>query len=155
MNTFQILSSVFIFLCSTMGVVCCVIFIFIVAIDRRCRTLIILITLNSILAGFITNIIYASQAIYQMLSDTPDILCPFRGFLLHCSTGLFCHTLYIQTLYRLFVTVFAQRRYLQSKRVIMSIVMIQWFISITFAIPILLLGRIKFQADGQICQVFV
>jgi hypothetical protein len=53
------------------------------------------------------------------------------------------------------VTVFAQRRYLQSTRVIMSIVIIQWFISITFAIPILLLGRIKFQADGQICQVFV
>jgi hypothetical protein len=141
-------------LCSTMGVVQCLLFIIIVAIDHRCRTLIILITLNSTLAGLVTNIIYASQAIYQMISDTPDILCAFRGFLLHMSTGLFYHTLCIQTLYRLFVTVFAQRRYLQSTYGIISIVSFQWFISITFGIPILLIGRIMFQQDGRICQVF-
>lgn len=90
-----------------------------------------------------------------MLSDTPDALCTFRGFLLHCSTGLFYHTLCIQALHRLFVTVYAQRRCLQSRCVIVSIVVTQWLISITFAIPILLIGRIKFQAKDRICQVII
>jgi uncharacterized membrane protein len=87
--------------------------------------------------------------VYQMLSDTADVLCVFRGFLLHCSAGLFYHTLCIQALYRLFVTVYAQRRTLQSSRVFLSIIVIQWLISIIFGIPILLIGRIIFQANGQ------
>jgi len=143
------------FLSSIIGIVCSLIFIAVVAFDRRCRTLIILITLNSTLAGLIINVIYASQSVYQMLGDTPDVLCVFRGFLLNCSTGLFYHTLCIQALYRLFVTVYAHRRSLQSKYVIGSTIIIQWLISIIFAIPILLMGRIKFQIEVPICQVFV
>lgn len=155
MEIFEIFSSIFMFLCSILGVICSLIFISRVVILRcRCAP-IIFIGFNSALAGFITNIIYASQAIYQMLSDTPDILCEFRGFLLHCSTGLFYHTLCIQALYRLFVTVYAQRRSLQSTCVIIPIVIIQWLISITFAIPFLLMKRIKYQASGRICQVIL
>jgi len=132
-----------------MGVICSLIFIGRIGIIRCRYTPIIFISLNSASAGFIINIIYASQAVYQMLSDTPDALCTFRGFLLHCSTDLFYHTLCIQALHRLFVTVYAQRRCLQSRCVI------QWLISITFAIPILLIGRIKFQAKDRICQVII
>jgi hypothetical protein len=153
MDAFQTLSSIFMLLCSIIGIICSFIFIVIVAIDRRCRTLIILITFNTALAGFIINIVYASQAVYQLLSETSDSLCPFRGFLLHCSTGLFYHTLCIQAFYRLFVTVYARRKYLQSTPFILSLVIIQWLISITFAIPILLMNRIKFQPVSRICQV--
>ena len=116
---------------------------------------IILITLNTTIAGLIINIIYSSQAIYQMLDESDDVLCPFRGYLLHSSTGLFYHTLCIQSLYRLSVTVFAQRRFLQSKSMILLIIIIQWVISSTFGIPILLLDRIIYQENGRICQVFL
>ena len=153
MDAFQTLSSIFMLLCSIMGIICALIFIAIVAIDRRCRTLIIFITFNTVLAGLLINIVYASQAIYQLLGDTSDILCPFRGFLLHCSAGLFYHTLCIQAFYRLFVTVYAQRRHLQSTPFIISIIILQWIISVTFALPILLMNRIKFQTQGRICQV--
>jgi hypothetical protein len=151
-NQFEILSSLFMLLCSTLGVICSLIFIGKVWIHHRC-TLSILIDFNSALAGIIINIIYASQAVYQLLSGTSDSLCVFRGFLLHCSTGLFYHTLCIQAFYRLFVTVYARRRYLQSTSFILSLVIIQWIISITFAIPILLMNRIKFQPVSRICQV--
>ncbi|CAF0727905.1 unnamed protein product [Adineta steineri] len=153
MDMFQIVTSLFMLFCSVLGVVCSLIFIVIVFLDRRCRTPIVLISLNTAIAGFIINTIYASQAIYQMISDSSDVLCIFRGFLLHSSTGLFYQSLCIQAIYRLFVTVFAQRRNLQSKYVIIPIIVIQWIISSTFGIPILLMKRLQFQETGRICQV--
>ena len=155
MDIFQMVSSLFMLLCSTVGIVCSFVFIIVVIIDRQCRTTIILVPLNTTIAGLIINIIFGCQAIYQMLNESDDVLCPFQGFLLHSSTGLFYHTLCIQSLYRLSVTAFAQRRFLQSKTVILSSIIIQWFISITFGIPILLLGRIIYQENGRICQVFL
>lgn len=153
--TFEILSSLFMVLFSTIGVICSSIYIGRVITIRRRWTLAILIDINSAFAGFIINIIYISQAVYQLLTDVPDVLCAFRGSLLNFATGLFYHTLCIQAFYRLSVIVFAKRRYLQSKRFILSIIIIQWFISITFSIPILLIDRIKFQTESRICQVII
>ncbi|CAF5129648.1 unnamed protein product, partial [Rotaria sp. Silwood1] len=59
------------------------------------------------------NITCACQAVYQLIGDANDPLCSFRGFLLHGLSGLLYHTLCVQALHRLFVNVFATRRFLQ------------------------------------------
>ena len=153
MQAFEISSSLFMLLCSLMGLICAFIFISILIIDRQCRTMTTLLVLNSVIAGFVVNIVCTCQALYQLTTNEQDHLCVFRGFLLHVTCGLFYHTFSIQALYRLFVTIPVRRQYLRSKRIIMLMVLLQWLISLTFGLPILLDDRIKFQADSRICQV--
>ena len=154
MHVFEILSSLFMLLCSVFGIICTLIFISVIIIDRQCRTMTALLVLNSIIAGFIVNTVYACQALYQLVSDEEDTLCVFRGFLLHVTCGLLYHTFCVQALYRLVVTMPVQQQYLRSKSVvIMCSVLFQWVISLTFGLPILLNGQIKFQAGSRICQV--
>ncbi|UJR17321.1 hypothetical protein I4U23_004216 [Adineta vaga] len=111
-----------------------------------------MLAFNSAIAGLIINITCACQAIYQLTTDGNDILCSFRGFLLHAASGLLYQTLCVQTVHRLFVVVFAAQRYLRSKQVIVCITIFQWLLSITFGIPALILGRIVYQPGSRICQ---
>jgi hypothetical protein len=153
MHPFEILSSLFILFCSILGIVCTLIFIRVVIIDRQCRTMTTLLVLNSIIAGFVANIAYACQALYQLISDGNDNLCVFRGFLLHETCGLLYHTFCVQAFYRLSATKPAHQQCLRSKRIITFIIVLQWFISLTFGLPILLNNQIKYQAGSRICQV--
>jgi hypothetical protein len=153
MDVFEILSSVSMLLCSVFGVGCSLIFISVFIIDRQCRTMTTYLVLNSIIAGFIVNVVYTCQSVYQLTSDGNDALCVIRGFLLHGACGLLYHTFCVQALYRLFATIALHRQYLRSKRVIKLIVSVQWLISLTFALPMLLGGRIQFQPESRVCQV--
>ncbi|CAF1260742.1 unnamed protein product [Adineta steineri] len=111
-----------------------------------------MLAFNSAIAGIIVNVTCGCQAIYQLTSDGNDKLCSFRGFLLHTAAGLLYQTLCVQALHRLFVVVFATRRYLRSTKVMASITIIQWLLSITFGIPALIVGRIVYQSGSRICQ---
>jgi uncharacterized membrane-anchored protein len=153
MYILDFLSSLFMLLCSIFGIVCALIFISVLIINRQCRTMTIALVLNSIIAGLVVNIVYACQSMYQFFIDESDKLCVFRGFLVHSTRGLFYHTFCVQALYRVFATLFSRRRCLRSKRVFICIVLFQWLISLTFALPILLDGRIKYQPGSRICQV--
>jgi hypothetical protein len=153
MNAFEIPSSVFMLLCSLLGIICTLIFISVVILDRQCRTMTVLLVLNSIIAGLVVNIVYTCQALYQLTTDGNDELCVFRGFLLHGTCGLLYHTFCVQAFYRLFTTISIQERYLRSKRIILFIVLLQWLISLTFGLPILLMGHIKYHSGSRICQV--
>ncbi|UJR11561.1 hypothetical protein I4U23_015741 [Adineta vaga] len=120
--------------------------------EKQFHTITIILSFNSAIAGFIINVTSACQAIYQLLSDGNDRLCSFRGFLLHAASGLLYQTLCVQALHRLFVVVFPAKRYLRSKQVMIIILIIQWLISIMFAIPALIAGRIVYQSGSRICQ---
>ncbi|CAF1524085.1 unnamed protein product [Adineta ricciae] len=153
MDVLEVLSSLSMLLCSIFGVICALIFIVIVILHRRFWTMIILLAFNSAIAGLIINIVCANQAVYQLESDGNNRLCAFRGFLLHAASGLLYQTVCVQTIHRLFVVVFSTRRYLQSKQMMIFITISQWLISITFAIPALIFGRIVSQPGSRICQI--
>ena len=155
MDVFDWVSSVLMVISNTFGIGCALIFITIVVFHRQCHTTTVLLILNSVVAGFISNLVCGSQAIYQLIGDGNDTLCILRGYLLYSATGLLYHTLCVQALHRLFVTVLATRRYLQSKRTIIIIVIVQWLISGCFVLPILLSGRIKYNPGSRICLVSV
>lgn len=121
--------------------------------SRRCRTLNTLLVLNSTIGGLIFNVTNLSQAIYQLISDGNDLLCSFRGLILAAGTGLLYHTLCIQPLYRLFVTVFSTRRYLITTRFISCLVIIQWIFTIIYGIPIFIAGRITYRIVDRICFI--
>ena len=153
MDVFETLSSILMIVCSIFGIICAFIFIIIVATHRQCHTLTILLVLNSTVAGLIANMTCICQAIYQLMNIGNDKLCTIRGFLLQVGTGLLYHTLCVQALHRLFVTVYSKRQYLQTRRFNIFMVVIQWIFSATFGLPILLTGRITYYAGSRICQV--
>ena len=153
MDVFEILSSILMIVCSIFGIICALIFIIIVVTHRQCHTFTILLVLNSSVAGLIANVTCLSQAIYQLLDLGNDSLCAIRGLFLQITTGLFYHTLCVQALHRLFVTVYSTRRYLQTVRFNISMVVIQWIFSAAFGLPIFIFNRIKYQAGSCICQV--
>jgi hypothetical protein len=153
MDIFEQVSSILMLISSIFGIGFVTIFIIIVAFHQHCHTTTILLVLNSVLAGLICNFVSGSQALYQLTGDGNDSLCILRGYLLYSSTGLLYHTLCVQGLHRFFVTVLAARRYLQSKRVILIVVIVQWVISSLFVLPIVLTGRIKYNPGSRICLV--
>lgn len=153
METFEIISSLLMLIFSIFGIGFSTIFIIIVVFHQDCHTMTILLVLNSVIAGFISNLVSGSQSIYQLKSDGNDDLCVLRGYLLYSSTGLLYHTLCVQGIQRLFTIVLATRRYLQSKKIILTIVIIQWIISSCFVLPILLDGRIRYNPGSRICLV--
>jgi hypothetical protein len=138
---------------SIFGIICALVFIITVITHHQYQTLNILLILNSTIAGFIANVICMRQRIYQLIDIDDDILCPFRGFLLHSGTGLLYHTLCVQAFYRLIVIVYSTRRSFQTKRFYIFMVTVQWFISCTFALPFFLTGGIQYEAGSRICQV--
>jgi hypothetical protein len=153
MDVFEILSSILMIVCSIFGIICAFIFIIIVITHRQCHRLTILLVLNSTVAGLIANMTCICQAVYQLMNIGNDKLCTVRGLLLQAGTGLLYHTLCVQALHRLFVTVYSTRRYLQTTRFNISMVVVQWIFSATFGLPTLLTGGIVYVADSRICQV--
>lgn len=150
---FETLSSILMIIWSSFGILCALVFILITCIDQRCHRLTVLLVLNSTLAGIIANATCLAQAIYQLLDRADDVLCAFRGFLLQSSTAMLYHTLCVQALHRIFVTVYSTRRSLQHNRISVMMVIIQWIISGTFLLPLLLTNRFPYHRDSQICQV--
>ncbi|CAF1397059.1 unnamed protein product [Rotaria sordida] len=153
MDFFEILSYLFMLLYSLFGIGCALIFINVLIIYCQCRTMTIFLVFNSIIAGFTVNIVCVCQVMYQLTSDGNDKLCVLRGFLIESGCGLLYHTFCVQAFYRLFSTIPKRREYLQSKCSIIFIVLLQWLISFTFGLPILIVDRIKFQMDYRICQI--
>jgi hypothetical protein len=139
-NVFETLSSILMIVCSIFGIICALIFIIIVTIQRQYHALTILLVLNSTIAGLIANVVCISQAVYQLLDFGND-------------TGALYHTLCVQALHRLFVTVYSTRRSLQTTRCSIYMIIVQWIFSATFGLPMLLTKRITYQPGSRICQV--
>jgi hypothetical protein len=139
--------------CSIFGIICAFVFLIIVITHRHCHTLTIFLVFNSTVAGLIANITCISQAIYQLIDLGDDSLCIIRSFFLKTGTGALYHSLCVQALHRLFVTVYSTRRYLQTRRFHIYMIIIQWIFSATFSLPIVLTNRIKYQPGSRICQV--
>jgi hypothetical protein len=120
---------------------------------RQHLTINALLVLNCTIAGLITNVTDSSQAVYQLANNGADALCIFRGYMLYTSSGLLFHSLVLQAIYRLFVNIFASRRFFQSTNVILLMLSFQWLFSWTFCLPIVIPERISYDVDNAICQV--
>lgn len=138
---------------AVLGMIAASLFIITVIKHPQCHTATILLVFNTAIAGFFSNTVAASQAIYQLLGDQEDSLCQLRGYLMCSASALIYHTLGVQALHRLFVIVFSTQRSLQSKTTLWTIVMFQWTLSLCFPLPIMLTGRIRFNPGSRICTV--
>jgi hypothetical protein len=91
---------------------------------------------NASLAGLLFHIVIFAQA-YHMLIGHPNIRCIIRGHLIHSFAGSVYHSICLQALHRLFVTVYSDHPNLQSPKVLITMTIIQWLFSLTFCLPTL------------------
>ena len=155
METLDALSSAVMLAFSILGMCSAALFISIVALHRQCHTTTIMLALNTVVAGFMSNLVFGIQSAYQLLVDGDDSLCIVRGYFVNTVCGLLYHTLCVQALHRLFVTVLAKRRSLQSKRLILMLVAAQWLFSSSFVLPIALRDRLRYNQVSRICPVSI
>ncbi|CAF0742841.1 unnamed protein product [Adineta ricciae] len=153
MYCIEILASILMFLCNLLGIICSLIFISIFIVYRQCRTMTTVLVLNSVVAGFIINVVYACDALYQINLTQADALCIFRGFLLCVTFALYFHTFCVHALYRWFMTIPCFREYLRSKCITLFAIACQWVISILIILLIFWNNGIKFQSYLHTCTV--
>jgi len=91
---------------------------------------------NASLAGLLFHTVIFAQS-FHMLIGYPNIQCIVRGHLIHAFAGSVYHSICVQALHRLFVTVYSNHPNLQSLKVLITISIIQWIFSLTFCLPTL------------------
>jgi len=89
---------------------------------------------NSSLAGLFFHSIIFLQS-FHMLIGRPDLQCIVRGHLIHSFAGAVYHSICLQALHRLFVTVLSNRPQLKSPKALITMIIIQWIFSLTFCLP--------------------
>jgi hypothetical protein len=89
---------------------------------------------NASLAGLLFHSIIFVQS-FHMLIGHPESQCVLRGHLIHSFAGAVYHSICLQALHRLFVTVLSNRRRLQNRKVLLVMIIIQWTFSLTFCLP--------------------
>ncbi|CAF0854819.1 unnamed protein product [Adineta steineri] len=111
--------------------------------------------MNTVCAGLVANMTTASQGIYMFVDEESgsDSLCVIRAYLMYSGAGLIYHSILVQALHRLFITVFVNRRRLQSSFIFIPLSAIQWLVSFGFGLPILLSGRILSDSVDSICEL--
>lgn len=153
-SSIYIISQWLMLISSLIGIVGALVFVMVMAFTRTCRTLSILLVGNTALASLLMNTTTASQAIYMLLGSGgyPRILCSIRGYLIQSGTGLIYFGAVLQSLHRLFVTVFARHNWLKSKSLFLLLVVFQWTSALTLSLPMTPMTAVPYQETESICQ---
>ena len=119
------------------GSIFAILIMFIVIINRQCRTIPNLLTCNATAGFIIYFIVNFIGCIYGLRSDWfyHQPACVFRGYLFILSCAIICYSYPVQAISRLFFAVLYKHRFLLTWRTHWFIIIVSWIISI--AIPIL------------------
>ncbi|CAF1321834.1 unnamed protein product [Adineta steineri] len=139
---------------SFIGLISSIVFILVVVIHREFRqNLILLLTINLSIGGLITCVSMISQALYMIMQSEQDRLCPFRSYF-YTAGGLYIfQAALLQTLHRLFITVFAHRRYWQNRCLFLSLALAQLLLCLLALLPLLLGNRFPYFPSAKACYI--
>jgi len=133
-------------------------FLFLIIIDKTCRTVPMMLVANSCL----TELIFASDllwiSVFALENDLQQIeyqdsLCIFRGYMTYAAGSLQSYSYLLQAIYRYVVVVYPARLTYQSARFQIFLICLTWICGIIYPIPIVLTGQINYLTNSQICQM--
>jgi hypothetical protein len=145
-------------ICLILVIILAVIFLFIVAIDRTCHTVPMMLVANSCLAELIFGSTLLGMAVFTLENDLKQIqyqdsLCIFLGYMGFVSGALQNYSYLLQAIYRYIVVVYPARLAYQSARFQILLICLTWICGIVYPIPIVFTDQIKYDVDNQICQM--
>ncbi|CAF1491173.1 unnamed protein product [Adineta steineri] len=133
-------------------------FLFFAAIDKKCHTIPMMLTINSCLSEFIlTNTLFWA-GIFTLINDLQQIqhkdsLCVFRCYLIHCGCFLQGHSYLLQAIYRYIKIIYPSRLSWQSRQSQLLLIGTIWILAFVHAIPFLFFDGIVYNVDNQVCQM--
>lgn len=141
-------------LISCVGLISSIIFIVVVISQHKFRrNLALLLAVNLSLGGFITCVSMLSQAIHMLMNSSEDRLCPFRSYFFTLGGLYIFQAAALQSLYRLFVTVFIHRRKWQNRCLFLVLALVQFSLCLIALLPLLLTNRFPYYPTAQACYI--
>ncbi|CAF0983036.1 unnamed protein product [Adineta steineri] len=141
-----------------LAILIAIIFLLIVALNKTCHTVPIMLTTNSCLAEIVYGSITLSLAVVTFQNDTKqlvyqDALCTFRGYLAFVGTAIYLYSFTLQAIYRYISVVHTAHISWQSAQVQSMLIVISWILAIFLFLPWLFTGAITYSVDDQVCFV--
>ena len=133
--TWRLICDIILLIEGLLGLLWSLLFLIILLRYRSCRkSPLAFLVGNASLAGLLFHSVIVGQAIH-MLIGRPELHCVLRGHLMHSFAGAVYHSICLQALHRLFVTVFSHRLLLQNPKILITMAIVQWTFSLTFCLP--------------------
>jgi hypothetical protein len=153
-SSFYTLNSIVSILCSTIALIFGIIFVFILITHPTCRSP------NNLLVGNIhivmcfycvVSIIASVYGFHEDWARTQP-LCVFRGYCLFMACVCICYSHLIQSISRLFFTVFYNHKYLLSYRVHWYLIVFNWTIGMLVPIgPLFIANSYSYENESRLC----
>jgi hypothetical protein len=139
---------------SGIGLISSTVFISIVITQHQLRqNLALLLAANLSIGGLLFCASFIAQVFYMLTNSEPDRLCSFRGYLYVTGIAYTFQATILQTVHRLFVTVFVHLRQLQNRWLFLFLALAQVFISFVALLPLLIGGHFPYLPDGKVCYI--
>jgi hypothetical protein len=145
-------------LCTTFAVVLSLIFLSIIALDKTCHTVPMMLIANSCLAELVFGSDVLGMAVFTFQNDLKQIqyqdsLCVFRGYLSCIAVALQNYSYSLQAIYRYIAVVYPTRLFWQSAKFQGFLICLTWIFGLLCPIPYILTNQIKYNVNNQICQM--
>jgi len=139
---------------SGIGLISSTVFISIVITQHQLRqNLALLLATNLSIGGLLFCASFIVQVFYMLTNSEPDRLCSFRSYLYVTGIAYTFQATILQTVHRLFVTVFVHLRQLQNRWLFLFLALAQVFISFVAFLPLLIGGHFPYLPDGKVCYI--
>ena len=144
--------------CTTFVVLLASTFFLIVLLTESCRSVPILLALNSFISEALFGLVMFSMALFTLKNDVQrsrreDSLCIVRGYLSYALSAVRSHSYLLQSVYRYITIVHPSDLFWQSSRLQLALICITWLISMVHPFPFLFTGQITYNADNQVCHM--
>jgi len=139
---------------SFIGLISSIVFILVVVTRHELReNLALLLAVNLSIGGIITCVSMISQGVHMMMNSPEDRLCPFRSYFYTVGGLYIFQAAALQTLYRLFVTVFVHRRKWQNRYLFLFLALVQFSVCLLALLPLLVGKRFPYFPTAKACYI--
>ncbi len=147
----QIGSCIIVFICS-------IIFLFIIAIDKTCHTVPMILVGNTCLTALGFAIEEFWMRLRALQNDIQriqyqDPLCLFFGYLIYSTCATFFASFILQAFYRYAIVVYPTHLVWQSIKCQLALICLTWIVGFVFPLGFLFSGNIIYNVNNQICDI--
>ena len=133
-------------------------FLSIVALNKTCHTVPIMLVANSCLAVLLFAVTLVWTTILSLYNDLKQIqyedsLCKLRAYVSYAACSELLYSFLLQAIYRYVIVVYPSRLFWQSARFQLFLVVSTWLAAFICTSPYILTGEIRYIVDDQICQM--
>jgi hypothetical protein len=138
--------------------ICAIIFLLIIATDKTCHTVPMMLVANTCLSALGFAIEEFWMRVVALQNDIKrieyqDPLCLFRGYLIYSTCATFFASFVLQALYRYVTVVYPARLVWQSVKSQFLFICLTWIVGFTFPLGFLFTGNIIYNVNNQICDI--